>query len=568
MDSNTDTKPLQAEDTPYDDTYQRKTEEDRFNKEDVSKFETKHSESSPEKRTGPDSEFTQENRPGPENEQRTCYIPRRYVTSFLTGLGMLLVYAMRTNIGLTAITLIDTSSAAKVEATENLPTSFWTTRSVALLHSSFYLGYIITHIPAGYLTVIWPCNRIYGLCILISASLNFLLPYTIDTEMYTVSCAVRFVQGLSEGLLYPSCYGILRHWSTPSERGRIVSAVLTGSYAAPVLGFPVAGFVTHYIGWEYVFYVSGGACVVWYAIWMCVISEKPSHDPHISDEELDFLTTSQGDSSLDYENMKIPWWSIVTSLPVIALCACNIARNWVYILMLTNEPYYLNNFDFTVAENGVLSSIPHIFKVLAAIISGFIADFVIARRRLNTTVLRKLLTTLGFGGQSICFLVLTFTVTPSCVMVFLTLGVGMFGLSVSGWQINHYDLAPRYAGVLVSITSASGAAAAIVVPIVAGELTLDNEMSGWNKLFYITIAIVMTALIIYLIFGSGQEQRWAHPPPDIKLVQKQDPLARKPYNFRLQQRLSVTPEVTKIVGNTYTEHSQLVKRTVENIPDK
>ncbi|OWF54202.1 Vesicular glutamate transporter 2 [Mizuhopecten yessoensis] len=402
---------------------------------------------------------------------------------------------------------------------------------------------------------------IYGLCILISGLLNLLLPYTIDHESYWVSCAIRFVQGLSEGLLYPSCYGILRHWSTPAERGRIVAAVLTGSYAAPILGFPVAGFLTHYIGWEYVFYVSGGACVVWYLIFLGIVSEKPSHDPQINDEELDYLTTSQGDSSLDYENIKIPWKDILTSPPVIALCACNVARNWVFILILTNEPYYLNNFEFTVAENGVLSSIPHIFKVLASILGGFIADFVIGRRLLNTTILRKLLTALGFGGQSVCFLVLTFTVEPLYVMIFLTLGVGMFGLSVSGWQINHYDLATRYAGVLVSITSASGAVAAVIVPIVAGELTLNNEMSGWNTLFYITISIVLTALVIFLIFGTGQEQRWAHPPPDIELVQKQDPLARKPYNIRLQQRLSATPEERSLAERNGTKAGNPVYRT-------
>lgn len=550
MASTTDTTQLQSEDTSYEDTYQGQIE--NGHPEAVNKVQTKDN--------GNVSEYESHK----ENGHCTCYLPRRYVTSFFTGVGMLLVYAMRTNIGLTAITLLDASSVAKVEVTDNLPTSFWTTRSVALLHSSFYLGYFVTHIPAGYLTVIWPCNRIYGICILISASLNFLLPYTIDNEMYWVSCLVRFIQGLSEGLVYPSCYGILRHWSSPSERGRVVSAVLTGSYAAPIIGFPAAGFITHYVGWEYVFYVSGGACIVWYVIWMCLIFEKPSHDPYISDSELDFLNTSQGDSSLDYENMKIPWRSILTSPSVLALCACNAARNWVFIMIITNEPYYLNNYDFSVAENGVLSSIPHVFKVLASILGGFIADFVIARRRLSTTSLRKLLTTLGFGGQSICFLILTFTVSPACVVIFLTLGVGMFGLSVSGWQINHYDLAPRYAGVLVSITSACGAVAAVVVPIVAGELTINNEMSGWNDLFYITIAIVITALVTYLIFGSGQEQWWARPPPDVKLVQKQDPLARKPYNFRLQQRQSVTPEVKKSLGNTYTEHSQLVKRTLEN----
>ena len=30
-----------------------------------------------------------------------------------------------------------------------------------------------------------------------------------------------------------------------------------GSYAGAIIGFPMAGFITHYIGWQYVYYVCG-----------------------------------------------------------------------------------------------------------------------------------------------------------------------------------------------------------------------------------------------------------------------------------------------------------------------
>ena len=37
-------------------------------------------------------------------------------------------------------------------------------------------------------------------------------------------------QGLSEGVLFPSCYAIMRHWTTPEERSRMGAIVLTGEY--------------------------------------------------------------------------------------------------------------------------------------------------------------------------------------------------------------------------------------------------------------------------------------------------------------------------------------------------
>ena len=50
------------------------------------------------------------------------------------------------------------------------------------------------------------------------------------------------------------------------------------------------------------------------------------------------------------QNDKVPWASILTSMPVLALNICNFARSWVFFLLLTNEPTYLNTFGFTIAE--------------------------------------------------------------------------------------------------------------------------------------------------------------------------------------------------------------------------
>jgi len=39
-----------------------------------------------------------------------------------------------------------------------------------------------------------------------------------------------------------------------------------------------------------------------------------------------------------------------------------------------------------------------------------------------------------------------------------------------GWQINHLDLAPRYAGVLVGITMTVGTLAGVINPLVVAAL--------------------------------------------------------------------------------------------------
>ncbi|XP_071099907.1 vesicular glutamate transporter 2.2-like [Haliotis cracherodii] len=482
----------------------------------------------------------------------TC-CPVRYCIIALMCIGMVLINAMRTNVGFTVMTILDETAHEKVGTLQalinlqrlGLPNVNWDTRMIGFLHSVFYMGYLITHLPAGYLATRIPCHRLYGGSILLSSALNLLLPVSIDEISFVFTCIIRFLQGLSEGLLYPSCYGILRHWSTPQERGRLGSAVLTGAYAGAVIGFPLAGFITHFIGWQYIYYVNGGAGVLWMLVWVLMSSEKPSHHRLISDSELQYLQKSQGSQVVDFQESWLPWKRIITSPAVISICICHFARNWVFILMLTNEPFYLSLFGFNIAENGMYSSLPHILKVVLSFVSGYIADYLLIKSKLRTGTVRKLLTGIAFGVQTLSFFILTFVWQKVPVIVFLTIGVGFGGLAVSGWQINHYDLSTRHASFLVAVTSTIGVIGAIAAPLVAGELTINEDLDGWRHVFYITIGVVAVAAILFIILGSGEEQPWATPPEHIRLVQKTDPLAKRPYKTYTVQGSKRPVEVKK-----------------------
>ncbi|XP_061178058.1 vesicular glutamate transporter 2-like [Saccostrea echinata] len=468
------------------------------------------------------------------------YFPRRYIVTILATLGMVVVYCMRTNVGITMITILDEEAHMKVgtqQAKWNLPTVEWNTRMAELLHSLFYIGFFLSQLPSGYLTTKWPCNKTYGACILFSACLNVLLPVSIEHLGYTISCVIRFLQGVGEGFLYPAVYGVLRHWTTTNDRGRLVAAVLTGTYTGAIVGFPISGIITHYISWEYVYYVSSGMCILWYFAWLCFVFEKPSHDTSISQSEFEYIIKNQGKYNIEYENLKVPYRQILTSLPVVSLSLCHFARNWVIILLLTNEPYYLSMFGFSVAENGVYSSIPHVLLVLCTFTSGYIADFLQLNPKYSTTFIRKLLTGIGFIAQAGCFFVLTFLQTGAPVLVVLSLAMGFFGLSVSGWQVNYYDLSSRYANIIVSVSSSFAALAGVITPLVAGEFLSSNSLRGWNLTFYVTGAIVLFAALVFLVFGSGEEQPWANPPDGIVLIQKVDPLARKPYTIESNHKV-------------------------------
>lgn len=460
------------------------------------------------------------------------YIPRRYIVTLLLGLGMLLVYAQRTNLGVTVVMILDVTAHEKVDTLEiyhTLPRLSWSSQKVGLLHASFYIGFLVTQLPGAYLTSRWPSHKLFGGCILISALLNLLLPVCIDRGQFELTCIIRAAQGASEGLLYPSCYAFLRHWSAPSERSRQVSIVLTCAYAGAIIGFPAAGLITNFLGWQYIFYIFGSACVMWYLVWLCFSYEKPAHHTSMSESEFNFMLHTQGGDSIDYENVNVPISSILKSLPVLAICFCHFTRHWVFTLMLTNEPLYLNQFGFNIAETGILAAIPHVAKVMMAFTSGIIADSLINSAVFTTTVVRKLLTCGALSVLALCFIILTLLSEGTPVIIVLTLALAFFGLSTSGWGVNHYDLSTRYASVLVAVTSTFGTTGAVIVPLAVGALTESQDLASWNNVFYLTAGIVLFAAMFFLAFGSGEKQPWSDPPATASLVQKADPLAVKPY---------------------------------------
>lgn len=56
----------------------------------------------------------------------------------------------------------------------------------------------------------------------------------------------------------------------------------------------------------------------------------------------------------------------------------------------------------------------------------------------------------------------------------LTLGVACSGFAISGYNVNHLDIAPRYASILMGLSNGIGTIAGFVVPIVINYMTQEK----------------------------------------------------------------------------------------------
>lgn len=59
-------------------------------------------------------------------------------------------------------------------------------------------------------------------------------------------------------------------------------------------------------------------------------------------------------------------------------------------------------------------------------------------------------------------------------MTALTLGVAFSGFAISGYNVNHLDIAPRYASILMGMSNGIGTIAGILCPAAIDHLTANS----------------------------------------------------------------------------------------------
>ena len=63
----------------------------------------------------------------------------------------------------------------------------------------------------------------------------------------------------------------------------------------------------------------------------------------------------------------------------------------------------------------------------------------------------------------------------SLAVTLFSLAIGIQGLNGSSYTVNHLDIAPRFAGILMGISNSVGTIPGIISPYVVGRLT-DNQV--------------------------------------------------------------------------------------------
>jgi len=457
------------------------------------------------------NEYTQLYGDKPEKTSWLCRwkVKRRYIVALLAFFGFCNIYMLRVNLSVAVVAMTSNRTHTYPNGTvETFPDFEWDSGTQGLILASFFYGYIITQIPGGYLATKYGGKRIFLYGVTSTSILTILTPPLAHCHT-SLLVAARVLAGLCEGVTYPSIHAIWSRWAPPMEQSRITAFAFSGMYMGTVIAMPLAGVLAEYVNWESIFYVFGLIALLWCLMWWWFVEDSPDQDRSITDQELEYLQNTIGVTDREVA-CSPPWRAMLTSKPVWAIIIAHFTENWGFYTLLTSLPMFMRDvLEYPLDAAGVLAAFPYILMAVVVQISGYLADTFRADGKLSTTHIRKLFTCGAYLGQSMFMLLTALIMQRGTSTVFLSLALGLGGLTWAGFGVNHLDVAPKYAAILMGISNTVGTIPGILSPALTGAIIKDRTPEEWRTVFLITAGVYAMGALLYGLLASGEKQEWA-----------------------------------------------------------
>lgn len=422
---------------------------------------------------------------GAVSESVRSAFPKRYTLVALCFAAIFICYIDRVNISVAIIPMAEEYG--------------WSGTTKGLVLSSFFIGYLAAMIPSG-----WLANRIGGRLLLGGALILWSL-FTILTPLaasvsLVALIATRIAMGIGEAASFPAIYNLFARWLPAAERSRAVAIMLAGIPLGTVFALSATGMLVVSAGWQSVFYVFGGAGIVFALIWFWLAHSGPATHPNITASERRLLSECVG--SVAEEPTAVPWRRLFAHKAVWALVINHFCANWSLYLMLAWLPSYFRDVQhMTIVNAGLFSIAPWLSLFAVGNLSAFFADRMIGGGA-DITRVRKGAQVIGLLGTSAGLLLASQATSPEFALLTLCGALGMLGFTWAGFAPNYLDIAPRHADVLFGITNTAGTLPGVIGVAATGFL-LDLTGS-YTATFLLAASVNVIGAVVWIGWGTGR----------------------------------------------------------------
>lgn len=344
--------------------------------------------------------------------------------------------------------------------------------------------------PAGAWARRYGGRLLLFISVTISSVLALLTPLSVSLGDWPLLCALRFCQGLVQGATYPTIATIMAEWAPIEERSAMLTYCCSGLELGIVMMLASSGMLcSSDWGWPSTFYIPGALGLIWAAIWFTFGASTPNDCKYITLAERTLIATSLKRNMAQSERSKvtqpIPWLKICTSKPFLVLIVSQCAYSWCFWTLLTQIPSYIKSIlGKDIQSNAFYSALPYLTMLGLSLALCPLASYLEKSKRLNATVSRKIFNTIGQWTPAVTLVYLGFLSTDQAdlAIVLLTLTVTISTVTHFGFQANHLDLSPYFAGTLMGIANSASNVMSVIAPLVVGYIVTDT-VGVKNKLW-------------------------------------------------------------------------------------
>ncbi|XP_050501825.1 vesicular glutamate transporter 1-like [Diabrotica virgifera virgifera] len=451
-------------------------------------------------------------------------IPVRFWIGLMVFFTTYVNYATRVNMAIAIISMtkgkskktpeclldeITTSSSATQKGLPDYgPRYDWDEHIQGIILGSYFWGYTIFSLPAGAVSELWGPARVIFWTTIVSLILNSVSVPAAHGH-YGLLIACRFLIGAAGGLVYPALQVLIAKWAPPAEKGRFVAGLM-GNTLATCVTWPLVGWVITQWGWNWGFHVITVQLVVFCVVFYFVCANSPEEHKFISEEEVAFIKEAQG-ATVTKKKHAPPYKQIFTSFPFWMLNILHFGNLWGLYLQLQSVPKFMAEVvGFSLKEAGALGALPHLMRMIFGTAYGSIGDYLKKNKVMSPKAIRKsfiLASHIIPGILMICVIFMGCNWVP--LIILLTFSMAINGAAVLTNLQNPQDLAPNFAGSIFGIISCIGGTTGFLVPAITGVfIQKHNGLKEWSYTFILGGCVYIGTGIIFILFGSVEEQSW------------------------------------------------------------
>eukprot|EP01132_Coremiostelium_polycephalum_P007596 gene7596-9340_t len=444
------------------------------------------------------------------------YFPRRFFMLILGFIGISTCYIIRVLISVAIIPMAEEYN--------------WGDSFKGVLLSGFFMGYLLTQIPAQFLCDRFGGAKVFLVGISISSICTILVPVASKNDGALVF--LRVITGLTQGIAFPTMNWLIKRWFPVSQRSSSASLIWSGVYIGTIVADFSAPSIIENIGWIYCFYIFGSIGCCWGLMWMIIIRDEPKDVWGVHPNEVAFIkadtdkTKTDKESAIEYlrsnspnyngasessplingsEPRELPYLEVVKRLlsasPVWALLYYNITCSWGFYLLLMWYPSWIQREIGLEVGNTLAfyTVLPYICAFVQSNASGMISDRLL-RRGVKKVYLRKLFGLLSAILPGVALILVSYVpMSKQAKLALMTIGISSSGYNASGSNIVTLDFSPDYASTTMGISNFISTIPGILGPLLAG-LILAKTNGSWTPIFMISSACYLSASLVWVAF--------------------------------------------------------------------